>query len=140
MKRRNFIKSSFAAPAVLSTAPALRAQSGNSLEKLNVAVLGSGLRGQSHIDLLLRRDDCTVTAVADIDQEMIRRTKALFDKAGKSQPTYYDQGPEDFRRLLEKEDLDAVMVASPWRWHTPMAVAAMQAGCYTGTEVCGAFP
>lgn len=139
MKRRNFIKSSLAAPAVLSTAPALRAQSGTGLEKLNVAVLGSGLRGQSHVDLLLRRDDCVVTAIADIDPEMIRRTKALFDKAGKSQPTYYDQGPEDFRRLLEKEDLDAVMIATPWRWHTPMAVAAMQAGCYTGTEVCGAF-
>ena len=102
MKRRNFLKSSLAAPAVLSTAPALRAQSNNRLEKLNVAALGSGLRGQSHVDLLLRRDDCVVTAIADIDQEMIRRTKALFDKAGKSQPTYYDQGPHDYLRLLEQ--------------------------------------
>jgi len=139
MRRRQFLRSSLAAPAVLSTAPAFSAPQKRSLEKLNVAVLGSGLRGQSHIDLLLRRDDCDVVAIADIDAEMIRRTKTLFEKEGAKLPTIYDRGPEDYLRLLETEDLDAVMIATPWRWHTPMAVAAMQAGLYTGTEVCGAF-
>lgn len=139
MKRRNFLRSTLIAPAVLATAPALRAQNRSSLEKLNVAVLGSGLRGQSHIDLLLRRDDCNVVAIADIDPEMIRRTKEIFTKRNATLPTIYDQGPHDYLRLLEKEDLDAVMIATPWRWHTPMAVAAMKAGLYTGVEVCGAF-
>lgn len=110
-----------------------------SREKIRVAILGSGLRGQSHIDLLLRRKDCQVTAIADIDPQMIARTKALFQEHGADFPTPYDQGPEDFRRLLAKEDLDAVIIATPWRWHTPMAVAAMQAGKFVGLEVAGAF-
>ena len=140
MHRRQFLQTSLAAPAVLSTAPALRAQSNTPLKsKIKVALLGSGLRGQSHIGLMIRRDDCVVTAVADIDPEMVRRTKAIFEKQNKPLPTFYTKGPEDFRNLLEKEDLDAVIIASPWRWHTPMAVAAMKAGLYVGTEVCGAF-
>ncbi|MEM1357709.1 MAG: Gfo/Idh/MocA family oxidoreductase [Bacteroidota bacterium] len=139
MRRRQFLRSSLAAPAVLSTAPAFSAPRKSSMDKLKVAVLGSGLRGQSHIDLLIRRDDADVVAIADIDPEMIRRTKALYEKHDAKLPTIYDQGPEDFRRLLAKEDIDAVMIATPWRWHTPMAVAAMQAGKYVGTEVCGAF-
>ncbi|MEL7161996.1 MAG: Gfo/Idh/MocA family oxidoreductase [Bacteroidota bacterium] len=139
MHRRQFLRTGLAASAVLSTAPALRAQKKSPLEKLQVAVLGSGLRGQSHIDLLLRRDDAEVVAIADIDPEMVRRTQALFTKAGAKAPTVYDRGPKDYLRLLEKEDLDAVLIATPWRWHTPMAVAAMRKGLYTGTEVCGAF-
>ncbi|MBC6992736.1 Gfo/Idh/MocA family oxidoreductase [Neolewinella lacunae] len=141
MRRRQFLQSSLAAPAVLSTAPAFSAPAttGRSLEKLRVAVLGTGFRGQSHLDLLLRRDDCVVTAIADIDQRMIGMTKELFAKAGAPAPVVYDQGPEDYLRLLETEDLDAVMIATPWRWHTPMAVAAMRKGRYVGVEVCGAF-
>lgn len=139
MQRRKFLQSTLLASSVFASAPALRAQKSRSLEKLRVAVLGSGLRGQSHIDLLLRRDDCVVTAIADIDPEMIRRTTELFAKHNATPPIIYDRGPEDFRRLLEKEDLDAVMIATPWVWHTPMALAAMRAGVYVGTEVCGAF-
>ncbi len=140
MRRRQFLQSSIAAPAVLSTAPAFSAPTtGLSLEKLRVAVLGTGFRGQSHLDLLLRRDDCVVTAIADIDQRMIGMTKEMFAKAGAPAPVVYDRGPEDYLRLLDTEDLDAVMIATPWRWHTPMAVAAMHKGRYVGVEVRGAF-
>ncbi len=140
MRRRQFLQSSIAAPAVLSTAPAFSAPTtGRSLEKLRVAVLGTGFRGQSHLDLLLRRDDCVVTAIADIDQRMIGMTKEMFAKAGAPAPVVYDRGPEDYLRLLDTEDLDAVMIATPWRWHTPMAVAAMHKGRYVGVEVRGAF-
>ncbi|MEL6864173.1 MAG: Gfo/Idh/MocA family oxidoreductase, partial [Bacteroidota bacterium] len=41
--------------------------------------------------------------------------------------------------LLEDEKVDAVLIATPWRWHTEMSVAAMKAGKYVGVEVCGAF-
>lgn len=140
MHRRQFLQTSLAAPAVLSTAPALRAQKNTPVKsKINVAVLGSGLRGQSHVDLMVRREDCVVTAIADIDPEMVRRTKAIFEKQNKPLPAFYTDGPQDYLNLLEKEDLDAVIIATPWRWHTPMAVASMQAGLYVGTEVCGAF-
>ena len=106
---------------------------------LRVAVLGSGLRGQNHIRVLLGLADVEVTAIADIDPEMVRRTYEVFDEGKRPRPTVYDRGPEDYRRLLQEADVDAVIIATPWRWHTVMATAALRAGKYTGLEVAGAF-
>jgi len=107
--------------------------------KVNIGIIGSGFRGQSHIDLLLNRADCDVIAVADIDERMIARTKAIFKKHGRKQPQYFTSGPHDYKNLLQLEALDAIMIATPWEWHSTQCIAAMKAGKYVGTEVCGAF-
>lgn len=107
--------------------------------KLKIGIIGSGFRGQSHIDLILRRQDCEVTCIADPDQTMLSMTKKIFDDNKKKWPTIYDNGPHDYVRLLDKEKIDAVIISTPWKWHSQMAVAAMKAGVYTGVEVSGAF-
>lgn len=107
--------------------------------KLNVAILGSGLRGQSHIELLLRRSDCQIVAVAEPEDKMLSTTKEIFKKNTKAQPRYYDQGNKDFLRLLEKEDVDLAIISTPWQWHSEMAIACMEAQIYTALEVCGGF-
>ena len=106
---------------------------------LRVGILGSGLRGQSHIRELLTQPGVTVTAIADIDPRMVKMTLGQFEKANLAVPAVYDRGPEDYRRLLAEAPVDAVIVATPWRWHTVMATAAMRAGKYVGLEVGGAF-
>ena len=108
-------------------------------ETLTVGVIGSGLRGQNHIRELVAQPGVSVTAIADIDPEMVRMTREFFTKESLQQPTVYDQGPTDYRRLLAESGVDAVIIATPWRWHTEMATAAMRAGKYTGLEVGGAF-
>lgn len=106
--------------------------------KINLAVIGSGLRGQSHISLALNREDCDVVAIADIDDRMIERTKKMFADKGKVAPKVF-KGERAYLELLEEEYIDAVLIASPWRWHSEQAIAAMKAGKYVGMEVCGAF-
>jgi predicted dehydrogenase len=143
LDRRRFVQSSLAAlssPFVLGAPIAIGAGAGKTAnETLRVGVIGSGLRGQGHIRNLLGLADVSVTAIADIDPEMVRRTYAVFDEAKATRPELYDRGPEDYRRLLAEVPVDAVIIATPWRWHTVMAVAAMRAGKYTGVEVAGAF-
>lgn len=145
INRRKFIQSSALAGAgiVLTNSSASAAQSQSKSKsvnsKANIGIIGSGFRGQSHIDLLLNRNDCEVIAVADIDERMIARTRSLFEKHGKKQPQYFISGPHDYKNLLELDELDAVMIATPWKWHTVQSVDAMNAGKYVGTEVCGAF-
>jgi predicted dehydrogenase len=107
--------------------------------KLRIAVIGSGLRGQSHIDLILRRTDCELVAIADPDPVMLAATKSLVDELNGKWPAVYDQGPHDYVRLLSTEKPDAVIIATPWEWHSQQAIAAMKAGVYTGMEVSGGF-
>lgn len=139
--RRDFIKKSSIAGAGLMTLPdsSFLISKKPNKSRLNIAILGSGLRGQSHIGLILRRTDCDVVAVADPDQKMLNTTKALFQRKGVKQPSYYDQGDKDYLRLLENEDIDLAIISTPWKWHTEMAIACMQKGIYTGLEVSGAF-
>ena len=55
--------------------------------------------------------------------------------AGQKAPELYTDGDHAFEKLVGREDLDFVVVATPWHWHTPMAVAAMKSNKYVATEV-----
>ncbi|MEZ4941083.1 MAG: Gfo/Idh/MocA family oxidoreductase [Saprospiraceae bacterium] len=108
-------------------------------DKIGIGFIGIGLRGQGHVDLALRRDDCEVVAIADPDTRMVADCLKLIDQNGAKKPEVYDQGDYDYLRLLENPNVDAVVISTPWEWHTQQCVAAMKAGKYVGTEVCGGF-
>ncbi|MDO8631964.1 MAG: Gfo/Idh/MocA family oxidoreductase, partial [Phycisphaerales bacterium] len=55
--------------------------------------------------------------------------------SGRPEPEIYTQGDLDFRRLMGRGDLDGVIIATPWEWHTRMAVHAMKTRKYVGVEV-----
>ena len=133
MDRRTFIKNSSVAGAAMGLPIKMK----NS--KLKTAVFGAGLRGQSHIKLLLERDDIELVAVAEIDAVMLTSTQKLVDTFAVPQPKYYSEGEEAYLELLDKETLDLVIIATPWIWHTPMAKACLEKNIYTGLEVSGAF-
>jgi len=58
------------------------------------------------------------------------------ERRGQATPAGYGNGPEDYKRMLaERDDLDAVIIGTPWEWHVPMCLAGMEAGVYTGVEV-----
>ena len=133
MDRRTFIKNSSVAGAAMGLPIKMK----NS--KLKTAVFGAGLRGQSHIRLLLERDDIELVAVAEIDAVMLTSTQKLIDSFAVPQPKYYSEGEEAYLELLDNETLDLVIIATPWIWHTPMAKACLEKNIYTGLEVSGAF-
>ena len=85
INRRKFIQASALAGAGLAI-PTTETKAQNAptptklKSKIKIGVIGSGFRGQSHIDLALNRDDCEVVAIHDIDKRMIERTKKIFEK------------------------------------------------------------
>lgn len=107
--------------------------------QLRLGFIGTGLRGQTHLDLTLRRTDCEVAAIAEPDPVMRDRAFQQIARAGKPKPDVYDRGDYDYLRLLQDRNIDAVVISSPWEWHAPQCIAAMQAGKYVGVEVRGAF-
>ena len=138
-KRRNFLKKTAVATAGLAVAPNL-AWASNTLvdKKLNIGLIGVGLRGTNHLSNLLQREDVNIKAICDIDPKRITIAEELIAKAGFSSPKVYGKDDYDYRNLLDKNNIDAVIIATPWLWHTRMAVDAMKAGKYTGLEVSAA--
>ena len=149
MDRRKFIQQSALAGAALTASsigqeataqqksPAVLSEKPKT--KLNLGFIGTGLRGQSHVELALMRDDCEVVAIADPEPRMVADCLKMFDEKGKKRPQVYGDGNYDYKRLLQDKNIDAVVIASPWEWHTEQAVAAMHMGKYVAMEVCGGF-
>lgn len=80
-----------------------------------------------------------MTAVCDVDQERLNEAACMVEKAGMKKPVMFGEGDYDYHNLLKRADFDAVIISTPWVWHTPMAVDAMEAKIAVGLEVAGAF-
>ncbi|GAA3568693.1 Gfo/Idh/MocA family protein [Snuella lapsa] len=139
--RRNFIKKSAIGGVGIVTLPNLSfgLSGAKEKDKLKLAFIGVGLRGTNHLRNALQRDDIIVTAICDIDPNRISIALDKIAKTGQGKPLVFGSGGEyDYRNLLELKEVDAVIIATPWLWHTRMAKDAMLAGKYTGLEVSAA--
>jgi len=140
MQRRTFMK----AAGTLTAAAAAMSSDPKSVEAANekpvkIGVVGVGSRGSYLTSVLLSMPGVQVTAIADINEANLAKSQKTVVDAGQPKPEGYSRGPEDFRRLCDRSDLDAVLTATPWEWHTPVALAAMKAGKYAATEVPAAY-
>lgn len=136
MKRREFLISTAAAGVAAATSSPAFAKGRNG-DRLRVAMIGTGLRGQSQLGPLLSRSDVELVAIADTQQVMLDRALAIIDKAGRSRPKVYGGNGDAnaWKGLLAQKGIDAVFIVTPWEWHAPMAIAAMEAGVAVGCEV-----
>ena len=91
------------------------------------------------INLFLDRPDVEISTICDIDDKMIEMTKEIFRKKGRPIPKIYNRDENDYLNLLSNEDLDGVNIATPWRWHYPMAISAMKNNVHVGVEVPAAL-
>jgi Predicted dehydrogenases and related proteins len=134
MKRREFIAAS-AAVAASSLLPQTPAWARG--RKVRLAMIGTGMRGLVLLKELVRRDDVEVVALCDIEPIMLGRAVEMVTKAGKPAPKTYgkERDSNAWKRLLEQKGIDGVIIATPWEYHAPMAIAAMQAGVAVGCEV-----
>lgn len=138
MQRRNFIRQSAALGATALIIPAyMKAAQPIKKERIRLGIIGSGMRGQSHISEFLKRSDVAVTAIADPDARMVQDTLALFKEQNQPTPAVYDKGPYAYQDLLQRIGVDAVLIATPWEQHIPQGIDAIKAGKPVGMEVCG---
>ncbi len=104
--------------------------------RVKIALLGTGERGRSHLDLLLRREDVELVAICDVDARVLQLSKDMITKSGKPMPEVFTGDEYAWKKLLETKKVDAVIIATPWEWHKPMIIGALDAGVkYVGSEV-----
>jgi predicted dehydrogenase len=135
LKRRDFIKKNMVASLGLTVTPSILNLKIPTDEKVRLGFIGTGGRGTWLLRLALGRDDVEVNGVCDIKEEAANSAAKIVTDTGRKKPGIYSGSKESFRQLIARDDLDGVVIATPWLWHTPMAVAVMKAGKYAAVEV-----
>jgi predicted dehydrogenase len=136
--RRKFIKATALSTAALSINQSVKAFAPVKKDKVRIGIIGAGFRSHEHISNFLQRDDVAITAIADPQQRSIDEALKLFADYKRPLPTIYKNGDYDYKNLLQRSDVDAVVICTPWQWHSIQAIDAMKAGKIPGVEVCGA--
>ncbi len=121
-------------PTTLKTGPLLEFTV-PPIDPVRIGYVGVGGMGSAHVRNLLKIEGVQIRALCDIVPEKVARAQQWVVDAGQEKPEGYSNGPEDFRRLCARNDIDLVYNATPWEWHVPIAVAAMEAGKHAATEV-----
>ena len=133
MHRRDFLKNTAVSGAGFAVLPAGTLLSDN--RKVKIGIIGVGLRGQDHLEMLLRRADTEVVAICDIQDNMLAMAKKLFADNKKPLPKIFTGSNFAYEALIKLPEVEAIIIATPWEWHTPMCIAGLEAGKYVGTEV-----
>lgn len=119
MNRRSFTKTTAAiAVAALSSARANRILGAN--DRIRVGAIGVSNRGGQVMDAFLKHDDAEIVALCDVWQTSLDKAR---EKIGGKTAIY-----TDFRKMLERNDIDAVIIATPDHWHAIQMIAACEAG------------
>lgn len=118
--RRAFLKlSALAATAVAVPGMSVRGANGD----LRLAVIGLGGKGKQHVDLFSAMPGVRIAALCELDP---KRLLPVVDRLKKNKITPFTAN--DPRRVLERDDVDAVVIATPNHWHALLAVWAIRAG------------
>lgn len=140
--RRSFIRSTAAATTALATLGPARfvhsqeaaAKVGSPNAEMNVAIIGTGGRGGSHIEEMLRAEGVTISHICDVDEAIGEKRSKQIESAQGKRPEFH----KDLRRILDDKSVDFITVATPNHWHALAGLWAMQAGkdAYIEKPVC----
>lgn len=129
ISRRNFISKS----AVAAVGAGLAGQAVTALaedakvsanDKISVALIGCGGQGRADLNAFLRSPEIECLALCDVDPTHLEKAqKGVEDKTGRK-----PDGHKDFREILDRKDIDVVIVATPDHWHPIPTMLACQAG------------
>ncbi len=112
---------------LLGSAAAARAAYGQSEQRVNTAVIGVGNRGAHLLQGVLEQPNAKVAAICDLKPDRLDKAATA---AAKDNPATY----ADWRKIIDRKDVEAVVIATPPHLHSEMAIAALQAGKHVYCE------
>ena len=146
--RREFIKAAAVAAAAMTQGTGCRtvaraAGDGRSvmglrapaLDEVRVGFIGVGKRGPGAVQRLSQMPKVRVVGVCDVYEDRAAKSAADVVAAGHPKPETYFGSEDVFKKLCERPDVNLVYVCTPWQWHVPMALYAMQCGKHVCVEV-----
>lgn len=133
--RRNFIRTGAVATLGMSILPKTAYPKETEAKTVKIGVVGTGNRGTSHVSCLLTIEGVEVVALCDLIENKVRNAAEICVKAGKKPPSVYYGDRNTYKQMLDKESLDAVIIATYWDSHSEIALHALKNGIRPGIEV-----
>ena len=100
-------------------------------DRLNFAIIGLNGRGYAHLaSLKANHDSARVSHICDVESNILKK----FADNARHELGYTPETVSDFRTILQHKEVDALAIATPDHWHTPMAIAGLQAGKHVYLE------
>lgn len=104
--------------------------------KVRMGFIGVGSRGSFLLRNFAAVEGVEITALCDTVEEKLPRAQAAIEKMGHAKPpAFYSGSDHSFEEMAKRDDIDLICVATPWVWHTPMALYAMKQGKHVAVEV-----
>src|SRR6202451_3171699 len=131
--RREFLDALAVGTATLAVGTTAKSYSQilGSNDRLNFAVIGLNGRAYAHLSSLkANKSAARISHVCDVDGDILKK----FADATTLQMGEAPAADKDFREVLEQKDVDAITIATPDHWHTPLAIAGLQAGKHVYLE------
>ena len=104
------------------------------IDTVRVGFIGLGMRGPSAVNRFTHIEGVEVVALCDLYPEALAPVQEMLQERGKAKAAEYS-GPDGWKELCERDDIDLVYMVTPWHTHTPMAVYAMEHGKHVAVEV-----
>ncbi|ALS98683.1 Gfo/Idh/MocA family protein [Lacimicrobium alkaliphilum] len=105
------------------------------MDTVRAAIIGVGQRGVGFVSHLCNIEGVELKAICDTDKKVLRRAAKIVNEAGRPEADLYGESDYHYRKMLERDDIDIVIIATPWRWHHPMAKDTMLSGKHAFVEV-----
>jgi predicted dehydrogenase len=105
------------------------------IEVVRVGVIGLGSRGPGAVERLSKIDGLEIKALCDKLPDRVDNAQKILEKNGLPAAKGYTGTPEIWKELCQSNELDLVYITTPWEFHTPMAVFAMENGKHAVSEV-----
>ncbi|QNL49295.1 Gfo/Idh/MocA family oxidoreductase [Olivibacter sp. SDN3] len=99
-------------------------------ERIKVAMMGVNARGLALANNFSQQPNCEITFVCDVDSRAAAKCISQVEKNQSKKP----EAEPDFRKTLDKDEVDALVVAAPDHWHAPAAILASKAGKHVYLE------
>lgn len=105
------------------------------MDVVRVGFIGVGQRGYGHVKRMSHIEGAEIVAICDNHQEVLERSAKFLTDNGHKQPALYGNGEYAYREMLGRQDIDIVIISTPWKWHAPMAIESMESGKHAFVEV-----
>ncbi len=108
------------------------------IKKVRVGIIGLGNRGAVLLEMfqwLITNNNCEIAALSDLKEKKVNEAKQKVEQWQKSIPKAYSGGKDEWKKLAEQDNIDLILICTPWEMHTPMCIYGMNKGKHVASEV-----